>query len=133
MNLTGVVLVEDLETNAKSHIVVTDLVNISDADSEIQVLHAVAALTITEIGILWEEATGNTGAAEGDITVGVSTGNGDIVAADAYDASKAVGSYQALTPADGAVAAGETVFMSHDVADSAAGTYRVVIKYDLDS
>ncbi len=106
--------------------------NISDSDSEEIEFHAVAALTITEIGLVWHEATGNTGAAEGDITIGTASGGGQIVAATPYVVSKAAGSYQALTLASGAMAAGTTMFVSHDQAPSADGTYHVQFKYDLD-
>ena len=128
------VTVEQLETNALSNIVVLpNTVDISAADSETVEFHAVAALTITEIGILWTEATGASGAAEGDITVGISTGNADVVAATSYIVSKAVGDYDALTISDGAMAAGESLFVSHDQASGAVGTYLVILKYDLDS
>ena len=125
--------VEQLETNALSNIVLSELFDISAADSEKVVLHAVAALTITEIGLLWEEATGASGAAEGDITVGTASAGAQIVTAAAYGVSKASGTYDALTIVSGAVAAGASVFASHDIAAGATGTYRLMIKYDLDS
>ncbi len=125
--------VEDFETNALSNIVVSELIDISATDFEFIAFHAVAALTITEIGIIYEEASAASGLEGGDITVGISTGNGDIVAATAYSSSQAVGAYQALTPADGAMVAGESMFVSHDIASGAAGTCRLIFKYDLDS
>ena len=136
LNLTGAVLVEDLETNALSTIVVLPTqVDISAADSEFVEFHAVAALVITEIGLLWQEATEGSGAAEGDVTIGISTGNGDVVSAanGAYAVSQAIGDYQALTITDGIMTAGESLFVSHDVAASATGLYQVLVKYDLDS
>src|SRR3990167_2179245 len=71
--------------------------DISAADSEQVVLHAKAALTITKAYLLWNEATGASGAAEGDITIGVATGGAEIVAATAYVVSKASGSVTDLT------------------------------------
>ena len=127
--------VEAFETNALSVIVLLPTqVDISAADSEFMNFHAVAALTITEIGLIWDgEATAGSGAAEGDVTIGTTTGGAEIVAATSYAVSKAVGTYQALSLASGAMAAGTEMFVSHDVADSAAGQYRVQFKYDLDS
>ncbi len=107
-------------------------VDISVSDSEVVEFHAVAALTITEIGLIWQEATPASGAAEGDITIGTASGGGQIVAAEAYAISQSVGDYQALTIASGAMAAGDSMFISHDQAASAAGLYQVLIKYDLD-
>ena len=108
-----------------------DLIDISAADSEQVVFHAVASVEITELGILWEEATGASGAAEGDITIGTASAGAEIVAATSYSVSQATGAYQALSAAEFTLAAGDSVFVSHDVADSAAGTYRLVAKYYL--
>ena len=108
------------------------LYDISAADSEQVVLHAKAALTITKAYLLWNEATGASGAAEGDITIGTATGGAEIVAATAYPASKATGSVTDLTIASGAVAAGSSVFASHDQAASAAGTYFLVLEWSYD-
>ncbi len=134
LNLTGAVLVEDLENNAKSNIFVSPvLVDISAADSEAVIFHAVAALTLTEIGLIWEEASADdTGVHEGDVTIGTTTGGAEIVAATAYGDAAAAGSYQALSFASGAMAAGTSMFASHDQS-TGAGTYRIQFKYDLDS
>ena len=106
--------------------------DISAADSEQVVLHAKAALTITKAYLLWNEATGASGAAEGDITIGTATGGAEIVAATAYVVSKATGSVSDLTIASGAVAAGSSVFASHDQATGAAGTYFLVLEWSYD-
>src|SRR3990167_10980477 len=66
----------------------SSLFDISAADSEQVILHAKAALTITKAYLLWNEATGASGAAEGDITIGTATGGAEIVAATAYVVSK---------------------------------------------
>jgi len=105
------------------------LVDISAAASEQVIFHAVTDVTITEIGIVWNEATAASGALEGDITIGVTTGGGEIVAATSYPVSKASGAYTALTIVDGEVDAGESVFASHDQAAGANGTYFIVAKY----
>ena len=131
--LSGGVLAEALEENARTRVITLPTqVDISAADSEFVDFHAVAALTITEIGLIWLEATGASGAAAGDVTIGVSTGNGDVVNAEAYDVSQAAGDYQALTIADGGLAAGESLFVSHDIADD-TGLYQVILKYYLNS
>ena len=104
------------------------LVDVSAADSEAVVFHAVAATEIAEIGLLWEEATDSSGVEVGDVTIGTATGGAQIVAATAYAVSQASGDYQALTIAEGTLAAGDSVFVSHDqIAE--AGTYRVVAKF----
>lgn len=104
------------------------LVDISAADSEAVVFHAVASIEISEIGLLWEEATDASGSDTGDVTIGTTAGGAEIVAATAYAVSQASGAYQALTIAEGTLAAGDSVFVSHDqIAE--AGTYRVVAKF----
>ena len=115
-----------------AHVSMSALFDISAADSEMVVLHAKAALTITKAYLLWNEATGASGAAEGDITIGVATGGAEIVAATAYVVSKASGSVTDLTIASGAVASGESVFASHDVATGAAGTYFLFLEWSYD-
>lgn len=127
------ITVEQLESNARLFFVRSDLFDISAADSEQVVLHAVAAMTIKSAYLVWQEATTASGAAEGDITIGVATGGAGVVGATAYAVSKASGSKQALTIASGAVAAGESVFVSHDVADGAAGTYYLFLEVELNS
>ena len=112
-----------------SYVIVTSaLFDISAAASEQVLFHAVAAAKVIEAGIIWNEATGASGAAEGDITIGVATGGAEIVAAASYGVSKATGTYDALTIVDGEVAAGESVFASHDQAAGADGTYFLQLK-----
>ena len=108
------------------------LFDISAADSDQVVLHAKAALTITKAYLLWNEATAASGAAEGDITIGVTTGGNEVVAATAYTVSKATGSVSNLTIASGAVAINTSVFASHDQATGAAGTYFLFLEWDYD-
>jgi hypothetical protein len=133
--INGGVLAEALEENARTHIVVLPTqVDISAVASEVVEFHAVAALTITEIGLIWEEATGPSEAVLGDITIGISTGSDEIVSAvnGAYAVSQAIGDYQGLTLTTGAMTAGQELFLSHDQADD-TGKYRVQIKYYLNS
>lgn len=108
--------------------VLSTLYDISVAASEQVVFRAVTDSQVLEAGLIWQEATGASGAAEGDITIGTATGGGQIVAADAYDVSQATGAYQALTIATAALAAGDSVFASHDQAAGADGTYRLLLK-----
>ena len=127
--------VEDLETNALSNIFVSQqLMNISDSAVEYVVFHAVAALTITEIGLLWTEATTSTLPTTGKTTVGTAAAGTEVVGSTSFSQSQAVGDYQALSIASGAMAAGKTLFWKLSVQSaSAAGICRLVVKYDLDS
>ena len=129
------ITVEQLETNALSNIFTTEQkINISDAAVEYVVFHAVAALTITEIGLLWTEATTASLPTTGKVAVGTTADGQQVVADTSYAQSQAVGDYQALTPASGAMAAGTSLFFQHAVqSSSAAGEARLVVKYDLDS
>ncbi len=131
----GTLTVEDLEVNALSNILVTEQkINISDGAVEYVVFHAVAALTITEIGLLWTEATTGSLPTTGKTTIGVAAAGTEVVASTSYDQSQAIGDYQALAIASGAMAAGKSLFWKHSVQSaSAAGECRLVVKYDLDS
>lgn len=105
------------------------LFDIDAADSEQVVFHAVTACQILEAGLMWEEATGTSGAVLGDITVGTTTGGAELVAATSYPLSTASGAYTALTLVTGVLAAGDSVFASHDDAGTGfAGTYRLLLK-----
>jgi len=107
--------------------VLSMLYNISDAANEQVVFNAVTACEVLEAGLIWEEATDTAGADAGDITIGTATGGGQIVAATSYGLSQASGAYQALTLVSGDLAAGDSVFASHDQA-AEAGTYRLLMK-----
>ncbi len=113
---TGIVMVKSL------------LYDISVAASEQVIFNAVTACEVLEAGLIYNEATETSGAAEGDITIGTATGGGQIVAATPYVAAQATGSYQALVIAAGALAAGTSVFASHDQAASAVGTCYLLMK-----
>ena len=126
-------LMVDEDEGGSVFVVTSALVDISASDSEQVVFHAVPACTILEAGLVWNEATGASGAAEGDITIGTATGGAEIVAATSYTVSLASGAYTALTLVSGALAAGEEVFASHDVAAGAAGTYFLQLKIRIDT
>ena len=113
---TGIVMVKSL------------LYDISLAASEQVIFNARTACEVLEAGLIYNEATETSGAAEGDITIGTATGGGQIVAATPYVAAQATGSYQALVIAAGALAAGTSVFASHDQAASAVGTCYLLMK-----
>jgi hypothetical protein len=131
---TAGITVENLETNALSQCTRSILVDISDGDSETTPLYAPAALTITRIDLIWQEATTASGAADGDITIGTASGGAQIVTATAYGNSQASGSNQELTIASGAVAADGTVFQSHDQSvGGGAGTYVCQYLWDFNS
>ena len=103
-------------------------IDISAADSEQVIFHAVTASEIIECGMIYNEATGTSGAAEGDVTIGTTTGGAEIVAAVSYAISQATGTYVAFSLVSGVLAAGTSVFVSHDIAASAGGTVRVLMK-----
>ena len=109
-------------------IITSELYDISAAASEQVVFNAVTACQILEAGLIWNEATAASGAAEGDITIGTATGGAQIVTADGYDVSQSTGAYQALTLVTGVLAAGSSVFASHDQAVRADGTYFLKLK-----
>jgi len=112
---------------------VSDLFDISAAASE-QVFYFQQAATIHRAWIVWNEATEASGPAEGDITLGTTTGGAELVAATAYAASKATGSIQNLTLLlGGKVAGSSAIFASHDQAASATGTYFLCVEYTYDS
>ncbi len=116
----------------QDHIWMCDIaIDISATSAEHVVFHAVTALTITEIGVVYTEAT-DADPGAGTVAVGVTTGGVEVVAAVQHDANQSVGDYQALTVADGAMAAGESLFLNHVQAASEAGIYRLMFKYDLD-
>jgi len=104
------------------------LIDISAAASEQVPFHAVTACEILEAGLVYEEATGTTGAAEGDVTIGTASAGNQLVSATPYAISKASGAYQALALTTGVLAAGTSVFISHDQSASATGTVRVLLK-----
>ena len=106
----------------------SELFDISASDSEQVIFHAVTACEVLEAGLLWEEGSAASGLEGGDITIGTASGGAQIVAATAYTVSQASGAYVALTIAEGTLAAGTSVFASHDIASGAAGTCRVVMK-----
>ena len=116
MGNTGIVMVR------------SPLIDIGEGDVEHVIFNAVTACEVIEAGLIYEEATVTSDADEGDITIGTVSGQGEIVAAAAYAVSQASGAYQALTIASGALAAGDSVFASHDEASNAAGTVRVQLK-----
>src|SRR3990167_4712841 len=101
------------------------LFDISAADSEPGIFFHTLGLTlnIRSASLVWNEATGASGAAEGDITIGTATGGAEIVAATAYPVSTASGAVTALTLVATTLADNAEIFASHDVAASAAGTY----------
>jgi len=117
-----------LQGNTGVLIVRSDLIDASAASSEQVIFNAVTACEILEAGMIWEEATDTTGAQVGDLTLGTTTGGAEICAATSYGVSQAAGAYQACTLVSGALAAGSSVFASHDDNGSEAGTYRVQLK-----
>ena len=114
-------------------VVKTELFDISLADFEKVVFHAVAAAEILEAGLLWNQASAASGLEGGDITIGTASGGAQIVAALAYSASQASGAYTALTLVDGALAAGTSVFAHHDIASGAAGTFFLIMKIRMEA
>jgi hypothetical protein len=88
------------------------------------------AVTILSARIVYVEATDTAGVTTGTVSIGTTVGGVDIVAATAFEISKAVGSVTDLTIVDGAVAAGEMIAVRHTgIAATEAGAYFVQIEY----
>jgi len=119
----------DLQPGEVPILIRSDLFDISAAASE-QVIFSNRfgfSLRILDAYLVWSEATEASGPAEGDITVGTTTGGAEIVAAKAYTASLAVGAVEALTLVTNVLANGAEIFASHDQAASATGTFYLFI------
>lgn len=87
------------------------------------------AITITAARIIYVDATTGTVAA-GNAKIGTTLGGAEIVAATAYENTKAVGTATAMVIVAGAVAAGTAVFVRHTgIAAVAAGQAVVEIEY----
>ncbi len=90
------------------------------------------AITITAARIIYVDATTGTVAA-GSAKIGTTLGGAEIVAATNYENTKAVGTSTEMTIVDGAVAAGESVFVRHTgVASTQAGQAVVEIEFTVD-
>lgn len=97
------------------------------------ILKPSAAVTVTAARIIYVDATTGTVAA-GNAKIGTTLGGGEIVAATAYENSKAVGTSTAMVIVAGAVAAGGSVFVRHTgIAATAAGQAVVEIEYTVDA
>ena len=89
------------------------------------------AITITAARIIYVDATTGTVAA-GNAKIGITLGGAEIVAATAYENTKAVGTSTAMTIVSGAVAAGGSVFVRHTgIAAVAAGQAVVEVEYSV--
>ena len=96
-------------------------------------LRPTTAITITAARILYVDATTGTVAA-GNAKIGTALAGAQIVAATAYENSKAVGVATAMTIVAGAVAANTSVFVRHTgVAATQAGQAVVEIEYTVDA
>lgn len=91
------------------------------------------AITITAARIVYQDAqTGTVAAANAKI--GTTVGGAEIVAATAYENSKAVGSSTAMVIVAGAVAANTPVIVRHTgIAATAAGQATVEVDYTIDA
>lgn len=90
------------------------------------------AVTIVAARIVYVDATTGTVAA-GNAKIGTAVGGAEIVAATAYENTKAVGTSTAMTIVAGAVAANGAVFVRHTgIAATAAGQAYVEVDYTID-
>lgn len=90
------------------------------------------AITILAARIIYVGATTGTVAA-GNAKIGTALDGAQVVAATAYENTKAVGTSTAMTIVSGAVAAGGSVFVRHTgIAATAAGEAVVEIEYSVD-
>ena len=91
------------------------------------------AITITAARIVYTTETAGTVAA-GNAKIGTTVGGAELVAATAYENSKAVGTATSMTLASSAVAANTPIIVRHTgVAATAAGEAFVEIEYTIDS
>lgn len=91
------------------------------------------AITLVGAKIVYVDATTGTVAAA-TVSLGTTVGGVDLVAATAYENTKAVGVSTALVLASAAVAANTAVFVRHTgVAATAAGQAYVEIEYTIDA
>lgn len=114
--------------NTGVQVVRSSVIDASGNDGEQVIFNAITACEVLEAGLIWEEATDTTGAEAGDVAIGTTTGGQEIVATTAYGVAQASGAYQALTLVSGALAAGASVFASHDDSGEEAGTFRFQLK-----
>lgn len=122
------VLIEQLETNARVQVNQWGgVLNLADSTVTTVVFHAVAAITLVEMGLIFETATEASIAS----TITIADSNSDLVAAVAYTSSAAVGAYQVLTIADTALIAGEDVRVTHTQSANETGSCRLIVKYHL--
>lgn len=92
-------------------------------------LKPTSAITITAARIIYVDATTGT-VAGGNAKIGTTLGGAEVVAATAYEDTKAVGTSTAMTIVSGAVAAATSVFVRHTgVAATQAGQAVVEIEY----
>lgn len=95
-------------------------------------LKPTSAITIIAARIIYVDATTGT-VAGGNAKIGTTLGGAEIVAATAYEDTKAVGTSTAMAIVSGAVAAGGSVFVRHTgVAVTQAGQAVVEIEYTVD-
>jgi len=91
------------------------------------------AITIIRAKAIYTIATDTAGAENATIQIGTAVGGAQIVAAEALEAAKAIGSATSLTIADGSVAAGEMVAARlTGIAATEAGEFFVQIEYTVD-
>lgn len=93
------------------------------------ILRPAVAITVTAARIVYTDATTGTVAA-GNAKIGTTVGGAEIVAATAYENTKAVGTVTSMTIVAGAVAANTPVIVRHTgIAATAAGQAYVEIEY----
>jgi hypothetical protein len=93
------------------------------------VLVPAVAITITAARIVYSDATTGT-VAGANAKIGTTVGGAEVVAATAYENTKAVGTTTAMVIVAGAVAAGTPVIVRHTgIAATAAGQAYVEIEY----
>jgi hypothetical protein len=93
------------------------------------ILRPAVAVTVTAARIVYVDATTGTVAA-GNAKIGTTVGGAEIVAATAYENTKAVGTVTDMTIVSGSVAANGAVFVRHTgIAATAAGQAYVEIEF----
>lgn len=109
-----------------------DLDNGAGATLDDVILRPDVPITITAARIVYSDATSGTVAA-GNAKIGTAVGGAQVVAATAYENTKAVGTSTAMTLVASALAANAPLFVRHTgIAATAAGEAYVEVEYSVD-
>jgi hypothetical protein len=124
-----------LATNARVQLVMSKEFNIDNGSGTTDddlILHTDRAITVISAQVVYTEATDTAGVASANIKLGTAAGGAQLVAATAYQVSKAVGDKTAMTlvTGAGAVAADGEIWARHTgIAATEAGKAKVLVTF----